>query len=202
MWLPAIMATQKVVESFHSRYNSVNCLEITDITSINTQGKIQILKLLAFLIKGGPIGCLNMAVKYSRVAFSDLNTALSETQIDAPSPPVSCTAMLAQKMGASDMHTVMVAGFAGGIGFSGSACGALGAAIWINGIKSGKEGASYKVANSRASDTIDRFIRSTDFELECSEIVGRKFGNIDDHARYLRDGGCSKIIETLATSRT
>jgi len=31
--------------------------------------------------------------------------------------------MLAQKMGLSDMQTVMAAGFAGGIGLSGGACG-------------------------------------------------------------------------------
>ncbi len=198
----AIIAAQRVIESFCACYSSFNCLEITDITTIMGQGKTQILPLLKFFIKGGPIGCLSMAVKYSRVAFGEINTALSETHIEAPSPPISCTAMLAQKMGASDMHTVMAAGLAGGIGLSGGACGALGAAIWINGMNSAKEGASNKVINSRASDTIDKFIRSTDFELECSEIVGRKFENIGDHAGYLRDGGCSEIIEVLATTGT
>jgi len=49
--------------------------------------------------------------------------------------------MLAQKMGLSDMHTVMAAGLAGGIGLSGGACGALGAAIWIAGMNSLEEGA-------------------------------------------------------------
>ena len=48
-------------------------------------------------------------------------------------------------------------------------------------------------------DLIDRFIRSTDFEFECSKIVGRRFENVDDHAGYLREGGCSEIIEVLAT---
>ena len=52
--------------------------------------------------------------------------------------------------------------------------------------------------NPRAGDAIDRFLESTDFEFECSEIVGRKFENVDDHADYLRDGGCSEIIEALA----
>ncbi len=139
-----------------------------------------------------------MAAKYASVAFSEINTALSEKRSEVPSPPVSCAAMLAQNMGASDMHRVMAAGFAGGIGLSGGGCGALGAVIWINGMNSRKEGASNKVINSRASDTVDRFIRSTDFKLECSEIVGRKFENIGDHAGYLRDGGCSEIIESLA----
>ena len=39
---------------------------------------------------------------------------------------------------------------------------------------------------------------SADYELECADIVGRKFENVDDHAGYLRDGGCSKIIDVLA----
>ena len=194
----AIIAAQRIVESFRARYNNINCLEITDM---NMQGKIQITKLLKFFIKGGPIGCFRMAVKYAPEAFSEINTALSEKRIEAPSPPVSCSAMLAQKMGVSDMHTVMAAGFAGGIGLSGGACGALGAAIWIIGMNGRKEGVSDKVINSRASDTIDRFIRSksADFRFECSEIVGRRFENVGDHAGYLRDGGCSKIIEVLAT---
>ena len=68
-------------------------------------------------------------------------------------------------------------------------------------MNSSKEGASNKVINSKASDTIERFIKSksADFKLECSEIVGRRFENIGDHAGYLRDGGCSEIIEVLAT---
>jgi len=62
-----------------------------------------------------------------------------------------------------------------------------------------KEQVGNKVINSRIDDTIDRFIRSTDFKYECSEIVGRRFENIGDHAGYLRDGGCSEIIEVLAS---
>jgi hypothetical protein len=53
--------------------------------------------------------------------------------------------------------------------------------------------------NPRALDAIDKFIKCTDYEFQCSKIVGRRFDNIDDHATYLRDGGCSKIIEVLAT---
>ena len=156
--------------------------------------------IMYFLIKGGTIRCFSMAAKFAQIAFNEINTVLSEKKIKVPSPPVSCAAMLAQKMGASDMHTVMAAGLAGGIGLSGGACGALGAAIWINGMNSIKEGASNKIINSKPSDTIDRFIKSAaDFKFECSEIVGRKFENISDHAAYLRDGGCSEIVEVLAT---
>jgi len=190
----AIIAAQRLVESFRARNKHINCLEITEA---NLQKKTGLIKL--FIKKGGPIGCVRMAIAYAPEAYSDINTALSEIDIEAPSPPVSCSAMLAQKMGVSDMHTVMAAGFAGGIGLSGGACGALGAAIWIIGMNGRKEQVGKKVINSRIADTIDRFIRSTDFKFECSEIVGRRFENIGDHAGYLRDGGCSEIIEVLAT---
>ena len=195
--IEAVMAAKKLVESFRARTkNEINCLEITDL---NFQGNIQLAKLLKFFIKGGPVGCVRMAVKYSKEAFNAIDTALSETHTQAPSLPVSCASMLAQKMGASEMHTVMASGFAGGIGFSGGGCGALGAAIWILRMNSQKEGASNKVINARINNMIDRFIRKTDFKFECSEIVGRKFENISDHAGYLRDGGCSEIIEILAS---
>jgi hypothetical protein len=107
--------------------------------------------------------------------------------------------MLAQKMGVSDIHTVMTAGLAGGIGLCGGACGALGAALWIIGMNSKKEGTGkVDFKDPRGLDMIDRFVKCTDFKFECSEIVGRKFENIEDHAAYLRDGGCSEIIEVLA----
>ena len=154
-------------------------------------------------MKGGPIGCFRMATRYPSIARNEIIIALSEKHIEAPSPPVSCAAMLAQKMGASEMHTVMAAGFAGGIGLSGSACGALGAAIWITGMNCLMEGIGddiwkSEVFQSRAADIIDRFTKRTDSEFKCREIVGRRFENIDDHAAHLRAGGCAKIIEVLA----
>jgi hypothetical protein len=49
--------------------------------------------------------------------------------VEAPAQPVSCAALLAHKMGLSDLQATMAAGFAGGIGLSGGACGALGVAM-------------------------------------------------------------------------
>jgi hypothetical protein len=185
------------VDNFRTHTNNeINCLEITEL---NWQGENQALPVLKFFVKGGPIGCFRMAARYAPEAFSEIDSAFFEIHIEAPSPPVSCTAMLAQKMGVSDMHTVMAAGFAGGIGLCGGACGALGAAIWIIEMDSGEEGANkLDFQNPKALDAIDRFIKSADYEFECSEIVGRRFENIDDHAGYLRAGGCSEIIEALA----
>jgi hypothetical protein len=190
----AVMAAQRLVESFRAQNNNINCLEITDLEKPSNMQVI-----IHFFIKGGAIGCFRMAARYAPAAFSEINTALSGEHIEAPNPPVSCAAMLAQKMGASEMHTVMAAGLAGGIGLCGGACGALGAAIWIMGMNSIKEGdGKIDFKNPKALDVIDRFMKCTGFKFECSKIVGRRFENIDDHAGYLRDGGCSEIIEVLA----
>jgi hypothetical protein len=101
-------------------------------------------------------------------------------------------------MGVSDMHTVMAAGLAGGIGLSGGACGALGAAIWITGMNRSDVPVGFNFTDSWVGDLIEKFLESSDYEFECAEIVGRKFENVEDHASYLCDGGCSKILEGLA----
>jgi hypothetical protein len=192
----AILAAQRLVKSFQTHTkNEINCMEITNL---NLHGKIEPLPVLKFIVTGGPIGCFRMAADYAPDVYRDINAVLSEKHCEAPSGPVSCTAVLAQKMGASEMHAVMAAGFAGGIGLSGGTCGALGAAIWIIGMNSKKELVDSKVSNSRINDTIERFLNSSDFEFECSKIVGRKFENTLDHAGYLREGGCAEIIEALA----
>jgi hypothetical protein len=191
----AVMAAQRLTESFRARNKEINCLELTEISMKNVKAR-QILKL--FLKKGGPIYCFGMAARYAKAAYPEINMALSKKPSEPLSRPVSCAAMLAQKMGLSDLQIVMAAGFAGGIGLSGGACGALGAAIWIMGLEQSKAGLKIEYPSQRATDVIERFLESADYEFECSKIVGRKFTDVQDHAGYLCGGGCSKIIEALA----
>jgi hypothetical protein len=191
----AIDAAQRVVESFRTRHDEINCLEITDIDKTSSTWQ----QINYFLIKGGTLGCFRMASWYAPLAFDEISSSLSAEVIEAPTPPVSCAAMLARKMGESDLHAVMASGFAGGIGLCGGACGALGAAIWILGMKIGQEErGKIGFKDPRTQEVIDRFTKHTEFKFECSEIVGRKFMNVDDHSDYLRDGGCSELIEMLA----
>jgi hypothetical protein len=197
----AIAATRGIVDGFQASNNTVNCLDITGIDKSSSNRQMT----TYFFLKGGVVKCFRMAARYAPVAFSEINTALADEHIEAPSPPVSCAAVLAQKVGVSDMHTVMTAGLAGGIGLSGGGCGALGAAVWIIAMNSLKEsvdqlGFDDRFKDPRALDVIDRFAACTDSEFECAEIVGRRFKDVDDHAAYLRDGGCSKIIEVLAAA--
>jgi len=192
----AIIASHKAVESFRTRSrNEINCLEITEL---NLQGENQVLPILKFLVKGGPVGCFKLAARYAPLAYHAIDTALSEENIAAPPQPVSCTTLLAKRMGASKMHAVMAAGLAGGIGLSGGACGALGTAIWIQAMSQPEEPVGLDFSASWIDEITKSFVESSDYKFECSEIVGRKFEGIHDHAEYICKGGCSNIIDTLA----
>jgi hypothetical protein len=194
----AVIAAQKLVEAFRMRSRHINCSDITEIKWKELSGG-KLGPVLKFFIKGGPIVCFSMSASYARIAFKEIDSALSEKNSHAPCSPASCTAILAQKMGVSEMHRVMAAGLAGGIGLSGGACGALGAAIWINRMKDSQEGdRSFNLEDPTILAMIERYLESADYEFECSKIVGRKFENVADHASYLREGGCSNIIEALA----
>jgi hypothetical protein len=191
----AIEATQKILESFHTNYHNIDCYEITGIDK--SSSVMDMIKF--FVIKGGTIGCFKMSASYSKKAFSEIKSSLSETSKDTPPLPVSCSAMLAANMGASDNQKVMAAGLAGGIGLCGGACGALGAAIWITGIKKLKtDGGKIDFNSPEMNKIVEIFLKCTDFEFECSKIVGKKFHSVQEHANYLREGGCAKIVDLLA----
>ena len=197
----AVVAAQRLVESFRADNKHIDCLEITGLNLIETSKSAAVRQVLKYFVTGGLIRCFSMAARYAPVAFGDINAALSEGPVEAPSAPVSCAAVVAQRMGMSAMHAVMAAGFAGGIGLSGGACGALGAAIWVIAMNSGKDGVeNIKDTPPGAKEAIDRFLKSTGSRFACSEIAGRRFQNVDEHAAYLRDGGCSKVIEVLAAA--
>ena len=193
----ALKTSQRLVETFRERNKEINCGDIIHMSWKSTSSR----QLLKFFLRGGPIGCFRMAADYAQAAFDEINTPLPEPSIEAPSRPQSCTALLARQMGVSDLHAVMAAGFAGGIGLSGGACGALGAAIWIIGMNNAIDhGGNVNYNDPLALAAIDRFLESADYEFECEKVVGRKFADVADHAEYLHHGGCAKIIEALAAT--
>ena len=191
----AVIASQRALEAFRARTGEINCAEIIEF-NWKTPEKGRILK---FFLKGGPIGCFRLAANYAPSARDAIDTALSDNPIDPPASPVSCAAMVAQQLGASELHTVMAAGLAGGIGLSGGACGALGAAIWLSSVMNSEDHAGKLSFDGPAASAVtEKFLESANNEFECARIVGRKFENVADHAAYVRAGGCAKIIEALA----
>ena len=203
--MQAILASQRLVESFRLRNKAIDCFAITGLDWKPKDKNRVMAQVIRFFVKGGPIVCFTMAARYAPLALSEINATFSSDRLELPLSPVSCATLLAQKMGASEAQAVMAAGFAGGIGLSGGGCGALGAAIWISAMSVIQNGATSnlyesKVFQSQAEETIERFLQSTGYEFECSKIVGRKFENVGDHAAHLRAGGCSEIIATLAAA--
>lgn len=191
----AIIASQRIVESFRARNGHIDCFDITGMHESSTAVQM----VVHFLLKGGTVHCFRMAARYAKAVHGDIKAVISGAHLEAPPDPVSCAAVLAKRMGASEMHAAMAAGFAGGVGLSGGACGALGAAIWLIGMKSGGEGpGKVDFKNPRAMDAIKRFLRCTDYEFECSAIAGRRFESAGEHAAYVREGGCARLIEALA----
>ena len=199
----SINVTDQLLKTFQMRTkNEMNC---TSITEINFQDMSGFMPVLRFIVKGGKIGpgaCFRLAGGYARDAFNTIATSLPEEPVEASFQSVSCAALLAGKMDKPEMHQVMVSGFAGGIGLSGGACGVLGAAIWLAAMDNQEEEAS-KLGyfnNPVYMAVVDKFLAVTDNQFECRNIVGREFESIDDHAGFMHDGGCSQIIDALASS--
>jgi hypothetical protein len=195
----AVLAAQRVVESYRSVNKYINCREVTELDMTKPSARA----VIRYILKGGIRKCFGGTARYAPLAFDDITAVLSDGQTEAPSAPVSCAALLAQKMGASDMHQVMAAGLAGGIGLCGGACGALGAAVWLvtmNRLKEGAKKLDSMNPEPKTLETIERFKQASGDEFECSKIVGRRFTDVGDHAAFLREGGCTEIIEVLAAA--
>ena len=190
----AVLTSQRLVEKFKARTgDKIDCMDLIGMNMQTSSGALN------FILKGGPIGCFRTIASYAPEAFREIDSALDNGAIEALPPPVSCAAQVAKAMGASDAQAVMASGFAGGIGLSGGACGALGAAIWLTALNSDKQWAvSLDTAEPEGQEVIDRFVEASECEFECSAIVGRPFSDLADHAAYIRDGGCAAIIAALA----
>jgi hypothetical protein len=197
----AVLTAQKMVASFRAcnRPKEINCMEIL---GMNFNEKMTAGKAVKYIFSGklgGVLRCLTtMAGKSSKAGFRDINEILPAIQMEEPPAPVSCAALLAQKMGASETYIVMASGLAGGIGLSGGGCGALGAAIWLKEIEHSRTQPEEKLDYDMSSSIINRFLKASDYQYECAEITGRKFKDVKEHAEFLRGGGCAKIIEVLA----
>jgi hypothetical protein len=189
----AVHAAHGLVEAFRAENQHVNCLEITE-----TDPKDKWQTFVHFLVKGGVFRCFGRAASYAPMAYRAITAAFSQRRPGVGCDAASCASVVARKLGASDLHATMAAGLAGGIGLSGGACGALGAAIWLTSMNGREQGVGGTVINSRIDAVTETFQKVSDFRFECSEIVGRRFEDTEDHGRHLREGGCKAIIEALA----
>lgn len=190
----AIGAATRLVSAFRRRNDALDCYDITHLDK--SSSKLQMVSY--FVVRGGTIGCFRRAGRYAPAAFEQIEAAFSEPDGEPLSLPVSCTGLLARRAGFSERHATMAAGLAGGIGLCGGACGALGTAIWLLAMKSLREGAKkVDYADPQFADAVDVFLHASDFEFACSKVAGRTFDGVKDHAAFVLDGGCSKVLDAL-----
>ena len=189
-----IYASQRATEAFRKLHDTIDCYGITGMNADTTMLQL----MTYFFLKGGSVRCFSKIAGSARVAFPEIEAALSDTGFAAPAQCESCASLVVRRMGLSDQHATMAAGLAGGIGLSGGACGALGAAIWATELERVQSTGKVNFQSPEARSLIERFIKASDFEFECQKIVGRRFESIEDHSQWLAEGGCQAILDVLA----
>jgi len=197
----SINASKLLVDSFHKRTHTINCRDISKVDWDNKfEFAIYMLKTIAQGFVFSP--CFNLIVKWTPEAIQAANKGLAENIINNQ-PCYSCSTEVVKKMGGTEEESIMVAGFAGGIGLSGNACGALSAAIWYKMLQWSKnnQGKSPSMFNNPdAKKVLRTFYMQTDSEMLCNKICNRSFNTIDEHSDYIKTGGCDKLIEALSKS--
>lgn len=191
----AILATQKIHESFLEHAKSPDCGVITN-TDWNKK-----FSLLKYALTAKMVTCFKLAGRWAPSALKVTEEALAQDQTDLPANCVSCASETIRRLGGSEEEAVMVAGFAGGLGLSGNACGALSAAIWKSTHERVKNNTyKYSLTDPEIEKIFIAFYSVTDYEIECSQICGRKFTSVADHSDFIKNGGCGKVICSLASA--
>jgi hypothetical protein len=157
------------------------------------------LSFAKYFFSGRFLHCFDLAEKWAPEAVKAAIKGLSSRSPEVHKECISCATEVVKKMGASDEEMLMVAGFAGGLGLSGSGCGALSAAIWMRSLEwNRKEKKKSSFKNPRSKEVLETFLAVSDSRILCSEITGTSFTSIDEHTSFIKNGGCSQLINSLA----
>lgn len=190
----AITASEKLLNTFVNRSQSPNCGEMTKTDWTKPLG------IVKYMLTGKMFYCFNLAGTFAPEAFLVAKKELAQQEPHSEKV-MSCATEVLRKMGASDDEAITAAGLAGGIGLSGEACGALGAAIWLKALRWSREHegkSAFKLPE--AKQTLATFKEASQGQMLCREITGRRFNTVDDHSTFIRNGGCQQLIDVLAQS--
>jgi len=195
----AIDASKNIIESFQKRAGSINC---RDITNTDWQNRWQFFTYMFKVIIRGFVfsPCFNLIARWTPEALVSADEGLTNQAKCKPSC-VSCSSEVLKKMGASEEDTTAAAGFAGGIGLSGYACGALSAVIWYKMLlwcrdNSGQTPSYFN--NPVTKKVLSAFYSQTDSEMLCNKITGKHFDSVEQHSEFIKNGGCDKLISALS----
>lgn len=199
----ALTTTQQVLASFRNRTGTVDCRDITGRQLDTLRGLAGM--MVDTLRKGmNQSTCFELAEAWTPELLEAAEDGLQFPAWHTRTPR-SCASQVVFAMGGSTQEAVAVAGFAGGLGLSGNTCGALAAAVWMQGLQwvrthSGKTPGPW--TNTGDKRTLQVFDEKTGGAHRCAEICGRRFDSVDDHSTFVEQGGCSNLIDALASTRT
>jgi hypothetical protein len=189
--LKTLKGTIALMDSFLEFAENTNCKEITHCDFGNRWS------FTKYLVTGRFLKCFNLAEDWTPAAIATIEQSLDEKEKEYL--VTNCASEVLKKMNALEEEVVMVSGFAGGLGLSGNACGALAASIWYTtllDILNNPPKSALK--NVKATKKLDDFLKFTNGKISCQSICGKKFKTIKEHSDYIQNGGCSKLIERLA----
>lgn len=200
-----LVTSSKLVLSLSQKAGSHICREITQCDFKSFSGKIK------YIFTGKGANCAKLVLSWAPQAYSLICSISLSLPDENPKVFNCCAVKLAQMLNAKQNEQLMVAGFSGGLGLSGGACGALATAIWLKTLnwlrKSNKKTDSFFMALRRELTQSGNFypeLKSIQKQFEslnksylCKDIVGRNFSSLDDHREFIASGGCSEVLSLL-----
>lgn len=187
----AVEASKRILDSFESFEGTTQCKDITHCDFDST------LSFAKYMATGRFLHCFQLAEDWAPLAVAEARKALADKPYDFQNT-MSCASEVARIMGASEEEMVMVAGFAGGLGLSGSACGGLAAAVWMNALQWCRDHDKESPTKDPMSKMRLNFFRlHSNDKFLCSEIIGRRFKDLSDHTTYIQNGGCAALMESF-----
>ena len=195
----SIVATQSILKSFTQRTGTHNCRKVT---GCDFNSKWDTMRYMAKIVVVGMDNsvCFKLAENWMPEAIDAAKEGLKLSPA-CINTPMSCASEVVRKMGGTEKEIAMVGGYAGGLGLSGNACGALAASIWMNMLRWHQNNPDKK-AKYFNNPVVKRILKSyyteTNKEILCYKICRQTFKNIDEHTDYLKNGGCNKLIDVLA----
>lgn len=189
----AIHATQTILRSFVNRTASADCEDITNTDFSDKRSARN------YMLSGRFVNCFILAGKWAPEALIAAEEGLETKPVEPLEQSVSCASEVVRQMGGSEEEMAMVAGFAGGLGLSGNACGALAATIWKSSLdtirKTNKKPSYTDPAHFRI---LEKFNEATGYTMECHEICGKRFKSVKEHKDFIHGGGCKKLMKVLS----
>lgn len=191
----AIEVSMQLSGNFAEYAGAIDCRAIT---GTNFKNPLSMAGYILFKARS----CFSLAEEWAPEALRSLEEAFVEQDLTPlDEPQTSCATELLRQVGADSEEALSVAGFAGGLGLSGSGCGALGAALWKRTKAwSARNPGKFAFKNPDAKQLLEAFRRQTGGKLRCSEICGRRFETPEEHSEFIRSGGCKKILDLLASA--